>query len=161
MPAPFYLLFDPWADLYGGSALISTSLAALHLAGMLVGGGFAIATDRATLRALRRPPDLRHHLDELESIHRPVLIGITLTFVTGLLMFAADLRALAASPVFWAKMVVLAGLLANGAWLRRSARTLRRGASLAAIRGRLAGSARASAALWLSALILGSILQVI
>jgi hypothetical protein len=156
-----YALLDPWADLYGGSVVISTAMAASHLAGMLVGGGFAIAADRATLRALRQPAALAHHLDELESIHRPVLLGLALTFVTGLLMFAADFRALAGSPVFWAKMAVLAALLANGAWLRQSARALRRGRSLATIRGRLAGSARASAALWLSALILGSILQVI
>jgi hypothetical protein len=128
---------------------------------MLVGGGFAIAADRATLRALRRPAAMAHHLGELESMHRPVLLGLALTFATGLMMFAADLGALAGSPVFWAKMVVLAGLLANGAWLRRSARALRRGRSLAALRGRLAGSARVSAALWLSPLILGSILQVI
>ena len=154
-------LLAPWADLYGGSLAISTAMATTHLAGMLVGGGFAIAADRATLRAIRRPTTLGHHLDELESIHRLVLLGLALTSATGLFMFAADFDALAGSSIFWAKMTVLGALLVNGAWLRQSARALRRGRSLAALRDRLAGSARVSAVLWLAALALGSILQIV
>lgn len=149
---------EPWADLYGGSAALSTGVTAVHLAGVLVGGGLALASDRATLRALRHPRALAHHLDELAAVHRPVLLGLAVTGATGALMLAADLESLASSPVFWIKMLVLAALLANGALIRGAARRLARQIDSASWRGRLAGAARASAALWLAALVLGAVL---
>jgi len=153
-------LFEPWADLYGGSTLMSAGTTAVHLSGMFLGGGFAIAADRATLRALRHPKALAHHLEELHAIHRPVLIGLGLTLVTGLMMLAADWQALAGSPVFWVKMGVFGLLLANGWWLQHTSTRLRRARDQKrdSWRGRLGTSARVSAALWFATLLLGAVL---
>ncbi|MEZ4587198.1 MAG: hypothetical protein R2909_12415 [Gemmatimonadales bacterium] len=153
-------LFAPWADFYGGSTLMSAGTTAVHLAGMFVGGGFAIAADRATLRALRHPKALAHHLDELHAIHRPVLIGLGLTLLTGLMMLTADWEALIDSSVFWVKMGVFVLLLANGWWLQHGSSRLRRARDReqSAWRGRLGTSARVSAALWLATLVLGAVL---
>ena len=46
-------LVQPWASLYGDSPALQTALTFLHLAGIFLGGGFAIATDRETFIALR------------------------------------------------------------------------------------------------------------
>jgi hypothetical protein len=152
-------LVAPWADLYAGSTAVSTGVTSLHLAGMLLGGGFAVAADRATLRALRHPRALAHHLDELESVHRLVLSGLGVTIATGLLMLAADLESMVRSPVFWVKMAALAVLLANGWRLRGAARRLRRDiAGSPTARSRLGGAARLSAGLWFAALLLGAML---
>jgi hypothetical protein len=148
-------LLSWWADRYGGSAVLSTSVTALHLAGMLLAGGLAVAADRSTLRALRGSR-LTSHLDELGSVHRPVLAGLAITMVSGVLMLAADLDALAGSPVFWTKMAVLALLLANGWRLRRAAAACRHGRPGAA--PHLGRAARCSAALWFAALVLGAVL---
>lgn len=156
-------LLAPWADLYGGSTVLATGITSLHLAGMLLGGGLALAADRATLRALRQPSGLRAHQAELESVHRLVLAGLGLTLVTGLLMLAADFDALVARPVFWGKMAVLALLAANGWRLARAARAAAgepRDAAPPVWRRRLGRAARASVVLWFAALLLGAALPV-
>jgi hypothetical protein len=74
-------------------------------------------------------------------------------------MLAADLEALVAAPVFWIKMVVLAGLLANGWSLRRTARRLATGGVHPALgKRRLGRLALASIALWFAALAFGAAL---
>jgi hypothetical protein len=150
-----------WADWYQGSTIVSAAVTSLHLGGVMLAGGLAVATDRATLLALARPATLRDHLAQLESTHRLVAVGLGVTIVTGLLMLAADLDALLDSAVFGAKMTVLLLLGANGWRLRRSARRLREAEPRAAAkpwRGRLGRAARASVALWFVALFLGAIL---
>src|SRR6185437_11779227 len=46
-------LAQPWASLYGDSVALQTGITFLHVAGIFLGGGFAIATDRETLMAMR------------------------------------------------------------------------------------------------------------
>ena len=152
-------LLTAWADWYGDSAALSTSVTALHLGGMLLGGGFALASDRATLQALRRPGPLGQELADLDNVHRLVAWGLGVTIATGLLMLAADLEALLASPVFWFKMLVLGLLLGNGWTLRRIAHRLTAGpADPVRSRARLRRAALASAVLWFTALALGAAL---
>jgi hypothetical protein len=148
-----------WATWYGDSTVLSTAITSLHLGGMLLAGGLAIAGDRAALRALRRPEPLGPLLAELDSLHRPVLWGLAITLSSGALMVAADLEALLASPVFWIKMAVLAALLLNGWRLRRTIHCLEtEPTDPARWRGRLRSLALASVSLWFLALGLGAAL---
>ena len=118
IPAVLLRLAEPWATFYADHALLQSSTRFLHLAGVLLGGGFAIATDRATLRAVTHPAERTTQLSAIASIHRWVITGLAITFVTGLLMLAADLETFLPSTVFWVKMGLIVLLLANGAMLR-------------------------------------------
>ena len=114
-------LAAPWADLYGGSTAVQSTVTFLHFAGLLTAGGFALATDRGVLRHAHRPlPERTAFLRELAATHRVVIAGLAVVVASGLLMLAADVEALLPSPVFWAKMGAFALLLLNGLWLRRA-----------------------------------------
>jgi hypothetical protein len=107
--------FEPWADLYGNSALISTLVVFTHIAALVFAGGLAVTLDRATLRASRGPAEFRwRQLEELASAHRLVVIGVTLSVVSGLLLLTADIATYLTSPIYWIKMSLFALLLVNG-----------------------------------------------
>lgn len=117
---------EPWAAAYGDSTALQTGVVFLHLAGLLIGGGGAVAEDLLTLRGRSGGPEWRHRrLEQLRTAHRIVLAGLTVTAVTGVLMLAADLEALATSPVFWVKMGLVGLLLANGALMMRAEQAAR------------------------------------
>ena len=153
-------LAAPWAHLYSGSKLVSTSVLFGHLGGLLLGGGFAIAADRTTLRMVRAPAEVRRiHLEELHAVHRPVLIGLAVTFVTGLLMLAADVATFLPAPLFWFKMGLITALLGNGIVLGRSETALRTGTGPAGRTWRrLLIAAKTSLFLWFGSLLLGTAL---
>ena len=156
---PELSIIRTWAAWYGDSTVLSTAITSLHLGGMLLGGGLAIASDRSTLRALRRPEPLAPHLAELDAVHRFVVLGLSVTCLTGGLMLAADLDGLLRSPIFWIKMGTLATLIANGWRLRQTARCLEAGpANPARWRERLRSAVVASLVLWFLALGLGAAL---
>lgn len=118
-------LVAPWARLYGDSRVLSTGVTFLHIGGLLLGGGCAVAGDRMSLRFRSLDPACQHtHLDELAGLHRPVLAGLTVTLVSGFLLLAADLETYANSIVFWAKMGLIVLLLINGIQLQRAERAL-------------------------------------
>src|SRR5689334_18722953 len=52
-------LLRPWKDLYDDSVVLSTSVTTAHVLSLVVGGGFAIAADRTTLRTLSCPGHAR------------------------------------------------------------------------------------------------------
>lgn len=119
---------------------------ALHIIGIALLFGSIVALD---LRLL----GWRQDSGPAEAFTRllvPVAIGgLLIAIPAGLLMFATDARAYAASPLFQAKMVILALAVANALWLRATAR-----------RGPTAGlresvAAAASILLWLGAIVLG------
>ncbi len=111
-------VFTPWNTLYSGSKAISTAVTSVHILALLFGGGLALAADRTTLRALKRPVSERvAQLRELKAVHRPVVIALTLLFVSGLAMAAADVETYATSWYFWVKMGLVALLMANGYYL--------------------------------------------
>jgi len=150
--------FSPWQDLYSDSTIISTTVTALHLIGMLIGGGLAIAADRVTLRiAGEQAGERERHLGELNAIHRPVLFALSLLFITGLMMVASDVSTFLTSPVLWVKLGLVALLVINGVVLERAETSLR----TASGRGsweKLRFSARCSIALWIATLIAGTVL---
>jgi hypothetical protein len=155
-------LAHPWASLYGDSPTLQTTITFLHVAGIFLGGGFAIATDRETfiaMRAARLSGQIRH-LAHLHTIHRPVLLGLVIALSSGFLLFAAEVDTFARSPVFWVKMVLLALLLGNGFLLARTETALRTGApDSPALWARLRYISAASIALWLGLILAGTVLM--
>jgi hypothetical protein len=153
-------LAEPWASLYNDTPAVQSTTTFVHFAGLLLGGGFAIATDWATVHAAAAGAGERgRQLAHIHRVHRPVLVGLALTFASGLLMFAADVETLAVSRVFWTKMAIVALLLANGAVMARTESALRGGASDVEPRWRrLQGASMASFGLWFAALLAGTLL---
>ena len=114
-PGRLVELAEPWAAVYGESALLPTLITFGHLAALVFAGGLAVTLDRATLRAARGSADARwHQLRELERAHRAVLVGLGLSLVTGVLMLTADLETYLPSRIFWVKVALIVALLANG-----------------------------------------------
>jgi hypothetical protein len=149
----------PWAKFYSKSHAAQAVVVFTHLAGMLGGGGLAIAADRAMWKARTATDDMRARLlAEVEATHRPVLIGLTMSLVSGVLMTAADLKTYMPSPIWWGKMAMFALLLMNGAWLQSVERGMRRAPATAAPGwSKLALSSRFSYVLWF-AVVLGGVL---
>jgi hypothetical protein len=151
--------FAPWQQLYSDSSVLSIAITALHLIGMLIGGGLAIAADRATLRITEEKPGERErHLGELNAIHRPVLLALSLLFLTGVLMIASDVTTFLASPILWLKLGLVALLVINGVVLERTETSLRRADSPNDLWGRLRLAAICSIALWIATLVVGTTL---
>ena len=143
-------LLEPWAHVYADSKMIATVVTFGHIASLLMAGGLAVATDRATLRALRLVANERgRHLEELSGIHQLVVGGLVLSVVTGLLLFASDVETFLRSWVFWLKMGLICVLLANGYAMTRAERALREDAAeTSPAWQRLRRTAIASVGLW-------------
>jgi hypothetical protein len=119
---------QPWATLFNDSRIVSSGVMFSHLSGLVLGGGGAVAADRASLRAVRASPTQQSsHLRELGLVHRVVLWGLAITFASGLLLAAADVKTYATLPAFWVKMGLIALLLANGYAMQRAERALASG----------------------------------
>src|SRR5262249_9137415 len=148
----FARLAHPWAALYNDRPALQTTVTFLHVAGIFLGGGFAIATDRETfmtMRAARLSGQIRH-LAHIHTVHRPGLRGWVVAVGSGFLLFAADVQTFARSPVFWVKMGLLALLLTNGFILARTETALREGQpDTPALWSRLRYVSIASIVLWL------------
>ncbi|HEX6574242.1 MAG TPA: hypothetical protein VF042_04660 [Gemmatimonadaceae bacterium] len=152
-------IFAPWQQLYSDSAIIPIGVTALHLIGLLIGGGLAIAADRATLRITEEKPGERErHLGELNAIHRPVLIALGLLFITGVLMIASDVTTFLTSPLLWIKLGLVALLVSNGVVLERTETALRRSDAHTDLWRRLRVAAICSIALWITTLVVGTAL---
>jgi hypothetical protein len=150
-------LLKPWADFYGHSKVAATIVTFLHVGPLLIGGGFAVAADRSTLRALRAPAAQRAgHLTELAAVHRWVIGGLVVIVVSGLLLFAADIETFFGSWIYWLKMALVAALLANGLSMTRAETALRADASeQSAGWATLRRSAQLSLFLWVVVAFLG------
>jgi hypothetical protein len=113
-------VFAPWQSMYADNSGISVTITAIHIVALLIGGGLALATDRSTLRVLRRTaPERALHAAEIRDVHRPVLLSLLALAASGLLMATADIEEFLANPVFWVKMGSIALLLANGYMLQK------------------------------------------
>jgi hypothetical protein len=149
-------LLAEWSHLYRHTP-VNTAVTYLHLVGIMVGGGVAVAADRASLQLSPATPDWAAELARLARVHYWVVTGLGLIFATGLLMALADLGGLMTSVVFWVKMGLVGLLLANGYLRMRSETALRQGVSNA-----WTGFRRTSAAslvLWFVVLLAGALLH--
>lgn len=119
-PQALVELVEPWSAVYGDSTVIPTLVVFGHIAALVFAGGLAITLDRATLRAARGPAEFRwRQLEELRAAHRLVVIGLGLSVVTGVLLFAADLETYFGSWIYWTKMALIVTLLLNGYLMTR------------------------------------------
>ena len=145
-----------WAQLYNGHKLVSDAVTFAHLAGILLGGGVAVAADRAAIQ-LARASDVPF-IPPLggRAVHRWVAASLVLIVVSGLLMLFADLHTYVTAPLFWVKMGLTVLLVANG-WLRlRAEQAVVRGVQVA--RARFRTTSIASLTLWLIILLAGTML---
>ena len=131
------------------SYLVYPLVNALHIVGIALLFGAIVPLD-LRLAGWRREASA---VDGLSRLLLPVAIfGFLLAAFAGLLLFATDARAYAASPLFQAKLLVIVLALANALALRR-------------VDWRNAGSSRrvalagaASVILWLGAILLGRLI---
>jgi hypothetical protein len=155
-------LVEPWATYYADHAWLQTCLLFTHLAGIFLGGGFAMATDRDTfiaMRAARLSGQIRH-LGRIRSVHKPVILGLVLALGSGFLLFTADLDHFSGSAVFWLKMALLTALLGNGFLLKRTEEALNAGQpDSPKLWGRLYWISMASMGLWLAVILAGTVLS--
>jgi hypothetical protein len=150
----------PWADFYGHTKAVQAGVEFLHVGALLVGGGFAVASDRAALRALKA--DLEHRkfvLRGFTGIHRPVIMALSVSVASGLLMLASDVGTFLVSPVFWTKMALVLLLLSNGYVVKRTEERLNENPAPAnPLWMRFKRGAIASLSLWLATTLAGVIL---
>jgi hypothetical protein len=153
-------LVERWAHVYSDSKVLSAAVTYVHLAGILVAGGFAVVTDRASLAlAKERGPDVPRELARIGAVHTFVLGGLAVTATSGVLMLLADLHTYLTSFLFWTKMTLILALLGNG-WLRlRAERALENGLDTAWTR--FQRTSLASVALWFTVLLAGAFLTTI
>ena len=125
VPESLVHLFKPWADLYSHSKAMETVVQGLHIGGLLLGGGMAIAADRATLRALRHPfADRMRSVHELSTVHQWVLTGLGIVAASGLALVTADIETFFGSWMYWTKMGLVVLLLLNGYGITRAEKQL-------------------------------------
>jgi hypothetical protein len=107
-------LVTSWGSIYANHAALRTAVTFTHIGSLLVGGGFALAADRATIASGPDPAAL----DGLRRTHAIVLPALALLAASGLLLFAADADTFLHSRLFWVKIGLVALLVANGGVLR-------------------------------------------
>lgn len=147
-----------WASAYGDHRAISVTIRFLHIAGLVVAGGTAIATDRAILLASAGDDSRRATaLAALARSHYTVVPALVLIGATGILMTAADVGTFFASRVYWTKLTFVALLFANGYGLVVAERLVKQGKGWR----RLAMGSAVSLVLWFVLLLLGTLLTVV
>src|SRR3954466_12127392 len=114
-PQALVSMLQPWNEFYAHSKLAETIVVFLHIGGILLAGGLAVAADRGSLRAMKIAAGERHHYTrELASVHRWVLAGLTLVIISGLALLASDIETFFGSWIYWIKMALFVLLLING-----------------------------------------------
>jgi hypothetical protein len=140
-------LLESWSSLYSNHAALRTGIEFLHIGGLVAGGGCAITADLATIVAVRGGATTRTaQLQLLKGTHRIIVLGLVALFVSGMLLFAADVETYLYSRIFWLKMGLMVSLLINGALLLLVERQVTRGDVRAW--ARLYYTATASLVLW-------------
>ncbi|MDB4917758.1 MAG: hypothetical protein JWM95_5402 [Gemmatimonadetes bacterium] len=153
-------LAEPWAKVFAHSKAVSAGVTYLHLVPLITAGGIAYATDRATLRVMKSGIDQRSaHLRQLADIHRVVLIGLVISFVSGILLFLSDVGTFLGSVYIWIKLGLVFLLLANGFTMTRTEKALNGSGKDAALWDRMRMLAVLSMLLWLATALAGVVLK--
>ncbi len=153
-------LAEPWNALYSDSKVVSSAVVFLHLVPLLLAGGAALSADRATLRAARDSAEERaRQLRELARAHALVLGGLALSFVSGVLLFLADVDEYLGSPIFWVKLAFVGLLLVNGFMMTRTERSLASGGDETTLWARLRTISLLSQFLWIATTLVGVVLM--
>ena len=153
-------LAEPWAKFYGDYKAVSAGVLFLHLVPLIIAAGAAFMADRDTLRFARGgASDRERQLSELASIHRVVLFGLTLSFVSGVLMFLSDVETFVGSIFLWIKLSLVALLLVNGLMMTRTEKALAADVQSDALWNRMRTIALVSAALWILTTLAGVVLK--
>ena len=151
---------EPWSKAYSHSKVLSAGVTFFHVAPLIFGAGAAFMMDRATLRAFSQGAEERmRHLRELGLIHTLVLFGLALSFISGVLMFLADVETFIGSIYFWVKLALVALLLLNGFVMTRAEKALSRSSGDMRLWGRLRMLSIISATLWLATTLAGVVLK--
>jgi hypothetical protein len=130
LPESIVNFFQPWNDYYSHSKGAETVVQFLHIGGLLLAGGLAVAADRGTLRTVRGVvADRGQHLRELAAVHRSVITGLVVVVISGLAMLTADIETFFGSWIFWTKMGLVALLLINGLMMLRAETALAKDAA--------------------------------
>jgi threonine/homoserine/homoserine lactone efflux protein len=132
-----------------------------HAGAILLAGLTALASDRAVLRAIHRPPQRAGALAQLQRSHRRVLAGLSLALLTGLTMLSAQLATLPRSLFLWIKLAGLATLLWNGLRILRRERLLRTDPQSDTHWVAMEAPARTSAILWCALALMGVLLTTV
>lgn len=152
-------LAEPWNSLYSDSKAVASAVLFLHLVPLLLAGGAAITADRATLRAARgTPEDRARQIRDLARVHAVVLGGLTLSFVSGVLLFLSDVDEFLGSPVFWVKLALVGLLLLNGFMMTRTEKSLGAGGEETTHWARLRTISVLSLILWTTTTLVGVVL---
>jgi hypothetical protein len=118
---PVRELIETWSSVYSNSPALRSAIGFAHVGGLLAGGGCAIASDLATIRAMRRgSAAVAHEATRLHDVHRVVIASLAVVVVSGFLLMFADVDAYLVSTTFWIKMAAVVTLVVNGAWLMRA-----------------------------------------
>jgi hypothetical protein len=152
----------PWRSVFSHSAPLEMSVVATHVLSMLVAGGLAIAHDRGTLRAGRWDPAIRaHHFAELHAVHRIIVIALAVCMLSGVALFAADVKTYVVSAPFWIKMGLIAMLLGNALIMTATEGGLRvdAGGTASIAWARIQASSIVSALLWGSIVLVSIVLS--
>ena len=154
--SPLARLVEPWNSLYSDSKAVATAVMFFHLVPLLIAGGAALTADRATIRASRLSLDERtRQLSELARTHAIVLFGLSLSLISGVLLFLSDVDEFLGSPWFWVKLAFVGLLLANGFVMTRTERALANGGDQGVLWGRLRTISMLSLILWTATTLVG------
>jgi hypothetical protein len=113
---------------YANHPALRTAIEFAHVGGLIASGGCALTADLAAITEARNGSVGRIvELQLLQRTHRIVVIGLIAPFVSGVLLFGADVDTYLHSRIFWVKMGLVVLLLANGALLMVEERHVKRG----------------------------------
>ena len=80
-------LVASWAVLYADHGMLKTLVEFVHIAGLMIGGGCAIAADLSTLTAAREASAAQAvELQLVRRTHQLVVLGLVALFVSGVLL---------------------------------------------------------------------------
>ena len=114
---------DAWAAFHGDHQMVSLSVRYLHVAGLMVGGGTALAADRQLMAARRAGPAAQAAaLAWLRGSHRVVVPALLAIGLSGLLMTASDTGTFLVSRIYALKVGLVALLVLNGIGLLAAGR---------------------------------------